>query len=512
MSTDAPVVQVAAGALRGRRPDRHGVTAFLGVPYAAPPFGPARFAPPRPAPAWEGVRDATRFGATVPKTRLSPHLEQMWPERWIEGEDCLNLNVWTPALDGSAPVLVWVHGGGFTNGSGSARELDGTAFARDGVVCVTLNYRVGADGFLFLDDGVANAGTLDQQAALAWVHEEIAAFGGDPARVTLAGHSAGGSSVLTQLVSPLSTGLYTRAASASTSGIHRLTSAEHALRVGRDLAARLGVTATREAMAAVPTPALLAAVDQQGREMALWGGDADVMAPWAPTADGHVLPEDPEGAIAAGRAREVPLLTGTARDELRLHLSPEGVEAVDEDGLSAAAAALGLGPAEVEVYRSHRPGASAGDLLVAVESDWWFRMPTIRLAEARAQGGTAQTWLYRFDRPRPQDNAGYGAAHAVDVPFVFDTIDVGETHARIGPRPSQQVADLVHGLWTAFAQGRDPRWPVYDTATRTTALITEGIDVVDDPDGADRAAWAAFHPHPPLARRRGSDPTRPDLT
>lgn len=498
MNAAGPVVDVEGGGVRGCLPDSHGVLAFLGVPYAAPPFGARRFRPPQPVIAWDGVRDATRFGATVPKTRLSPHFEQMWPERWIGGEDCLNLNVWTPDLNGRAPVLVWLHGGGFTNGSGSARELDGAAFARDGVVCVTLNYRLGADGFLFLGDGIANVGILDQQAALTWVGDNIAVLGGDPAQVTLAGHSAGASSVVTQLVSPLSAGLYVRAASGSTSGVHRLTSPAFALRVGHDLARRLDIEPTRNAFADVETPALLAALEQQAGALATWGGDADVMAPWAPTADGHVVPSDPEGALAAGRASGVPLLTGTARDELRLYRTPEGVADVDEEELVAAAGAVGLGRADIAIYRAQRPDASPGDLAVLIESDWYFRMPTVRLAELREQGGVSATWVYRFDRPEPSENAGYGAAHAVDVPFVFDTIDVGETHPRIGPHPSPQVAHLMHGLWVDFAHGRSPRWPTYDSTTRTTALLTDVITTADDPDGHDRAAWSPFELHPSL--------------
>lgn len=492
MSIHEPVVELPTGTLRGRRTGTDGVLAFLGVPYAAPPFGARRFRPPEPVEPWSGVRDATRFGPTVPKNRLTPHFEQMWPERWIDGDDCLNLNIWTPDLAGSAPVLVWLHGGGYTNGSGSALELDGTAFARDGVIAVTLNYRLAAEGFLFLDDGIANAGILDQQAALAWVRDHIAAFGGDPARVTLAGHSAGGSSVTTQLVSPSSAGLYARAISGSTSGIHRLTPPEFALRVGRDLAHRLDVPPTRAALSAVPTRALLAAVAAQAADLPAWGEEAVSFAAWAPTMDGAVVPADPEGVIAAGRSRDVPLLTGTARDELRLYLTPEGVDAVTDEGLATGAAAHGLGPGDVAAYRAAHPGATPGELLVAVQTDWYFRMPTVRLLEARAAGGAPATWAYRFDRPRPDENAGYGAAHQVDVPFVFDTIEVGETHARIGPHPSPEVAALVHGIWTGFVLGEAPPWPAYEPLHRSTALLTDRVEVVDDPDGADRVAWASF--------------------
>ena len=185
-----PVLRLRDGMVRGRV--ESGVAAFLGIPYAAPPFGPNRMLPPQPVPAWTGERDATAFGPTVPKGDYPPQYVPLFPEEVIPGEDCLNLNVWTPdAGAGGMPVLVWIHGGSFMNGSGSVGGYDGTAFARDGVVCVTINYRLAAEGFLFLGDGIANLGLLDQLAALRWVQENIAAFGGDPGRVTVAGESAG---------------------------------------------------------------------------------------------------------------------------------------------------------------------------------------------------------------------------------------------------------------------------------------------------------------------------------
>ena len=200
-----PVVRLHDGAVRGRV--ESGVAAFLGIPYAAPPFGPNRMRPPQPVPAWTGERDATSFGPTVPKGDYPPQYVPLFPEVVIPGEDCLNLNVWTPDVGaGGLPVLVWIHGGSFMNGSGSVGAYDGAAFARDGVVCVTINYRLAAEGFLFLGDGIANLGLLDQLAALRWVQENIAAFGGDPGRVTVAGESAGAMSVTTLLSMPLRLG------------------------------------------------------------------------------------------------------------------------------------------------------------------------------------------------------------------------------------------------------------------------------------------------------------------
>src|SRR6478752_5604268 len=252
-----PVVRLRDGIVRGRV--EAGVISFLGIPYAAPPFGPNRMLPPQPVPAWAGERDATSFGPTVPKGDYPPQYASLFPEVVIPGEDCLNLNVWTPDADaGGLPVLVWIHGGSFMNGSGSVGAYDGAAFARDGVVCVTINYRLAAEGFLYLGDGVANLGLLDQLAALKWVQDNIAAFGGDPARVTVAGESAGAMSVTTLLAMPSASGLFRRAITQSGAAAHTLTP-EIGLTVTRTLAETLGVEPTREAIAGVELDRLVQA-------------------------------------------------------------------------------------------------------------------------------------------------------------------------------------------------------------------------------------------------------------
>src|SRR5208282_971933 len=220
--TQHPVVRLKDGAVRGKA--ESGVSAFLGIPYAAPPFGVNRMQPPRLVKAWDGERDATAFGPTAPKGDYPPQYARLFPEVVIPGEECLNLNVWTPDADASGlPVLVWIHGGAFMNGSGSVGAYNGAAFARDGVVCVTINYRLAAEGFLYLDDGIANLGLLDQLAALRWVQDNISAFGGDPARVTVAGESAGAMSVTTLLSMPLAAGLFAQAIAESGAGAHTLT-------------------------------------------------------------------------------------------------------------------------------------------------------------------------------------------------------------------------------------------------------------------------------------------------
>jgi para-nitrobenzyl esterase len=492
--TQHPLVQLKDGAIRGRADG--GTAAFLGVPYAAPPFGAHRMQPPQPVVTWDGERDATGFGPTVPKGDYPPQYASLFPEVVIPGDDCLNLNVWTPDLHaGGLPVLVWIHGGSFMNGSSSVAEYNGAAFARDGVVCVTVNYRLAAEGFLSLGDGIANLGLLDQLAALRWVQANIAAFGGDRARVTVAGESAGAMSVTTLLSMPLAEGLFAQAIAESGAAAHTLTQ-DQATMVGGYLATALGVPADRDAIKAVPLATLVQAASdlvvevQTNPDPARWGSLALSLLPFAPVVDGSVLPAAPLSAFAAGQGGGVPLLIGSNRDEARLFLvAAATIDLIDEPTLAAVAGAYGLSQDALAVYRANRPDAGPGDLLAAVISDWFFRIPAIRVAEARAAAGSPGTWMYRFDRPEPQDNHRLGACHGVEIPFVFDTVALDELRPRLGEAPEQAVADQVHQVWVNFITRGDPGWAAYDPASRTTALLTERIEATDDPAGDERARW-----------------------
>jgi para-nitrobenzyl esterase len=492
--TQFPVVRLTAGTVRGKVSS--GVAAFLGIPYAAPPFGAYRMRPPQPVPPWEGGRDATTFGPTAPKGDYPPQYARLFPEVIIPGEDCLNLNVWTPDINAAGlPVLVWIHGGSFMNGSGSVGAYDGTAFARDGVVCVTINYRLAAEGFLFLGDGTANLGLLDQLAALRWVQANISAFGGDPARVTVAGESAGAMSVMTLLSMPLAEGLFAQAIAQSGAAAHTLTKDEGGM-VGGYLAEALGVPPDRESIKAVPLEKLVQAASdlvvevQTAPDPARWGQLTLSLLPFAPTVDGPVLPAAPLASIAAGQGGNVPLLIGSNRDEARLFLvAAATIDLIDDAALAAVASAYGLSGDGLAVYRANRPDSRAGNVLAAVVTDWFFRIPPIRVAEARAGSGAGHTWMYRFDRPEPQHNHGLGACHGAEVPFVFDTIARNEVHPLIGDTPSQAVAGCGHRVWVDFITSGDPGWAAYDLARRTTGLLTENINPVDDPAADERVLW-----------------------
>ena len=489
-----PVVRLKDGAVHGKA--ESGVYAFLGIPYAAPPFGENRMRPPQPVRPWEGTRDATAFGPTVPKGDYPPQYRTLFPEVVISGDDCLNLNVWTPDPGAAGlPVLVWVHGGSFMNGSGSVGAYDGAAFARDGVVFVSINYRLAAEGFLFLGDGTANVGLLDQLAALHWVQRNIAAFGGDTARVTVAGQSAGAMSVTTLLSMPLAEGLFTRAIAQSGAGAHTLAS-QDARRVGGYLADALGVPPDRESIKAVPLEKLVRAASdlvasvQTSPDPARWGKLTLSLLPFAPVIDGQVVPAPPVEAMAAGRGSGVPLLIGSTLDEARLFLVAPGIiDFVDEPGLAAAAGAYGLDGNGLAAYRANRPGGSPGDILAAVITDWFFRVPAIRVAEARGASAAARTWMYRFDWPEPQANHGLGACHAAEIPYVFGTSARADVRPLIGDSPSQAVADRAHRVWVDFITRGEPGWAPYGTASRTTGLLTEKLSPVDDPAGDERALW-----------------------
>ena len=501
MANSATSVRVAQGELRGT--SDQGISAFLGIPYAAAPFGDARMLPPRPAPSWDGVREASEYGPTCPKGDYPPQYQALFPEVTIPGEECLNLNVWTPDPGASGlPVLVWIHGGSFMNGSGSVTEYDGSAFARDGIVCVTINYRLGAEGFLYTGDGGANVGLLDQLAALRWVQENITAFGGDPGRVTVAGESAGAMSITTLLAMPLAGGLFQQAITQSGAGAHTLTPDE-SRSVAQFLAEALGVTPDRPAIAAVPADQVAQAAGalteevQTAPDPAKWGQLALSLLPFCPTVDGDPLPEEPLSALAGGASSSVRLLTGTNLEEAQLFLVAAGaIDLVDEATLAGGAAAYGPADGTVAAYQANRPGAGHGDVLAAIITDWFFRIPAVRVAEARAANSASaqNTWMYRFDWRSPAFDARLSSCHAVEIPFVFATLHEPSTHARLGTDAPQAVADTIHSAWVRFITDGDPGWPAYDTDTRATGIFTEKLEVASDPAGDERRLWEGRQP------------------
>lgn len=478
-----PVVSTAHGALRGRR--ERGVAVFRGIPYAAPPFGPRRFRPPVPLPPWDGVRDAGAFGPTPPKPPYSDAFARYLSDPVIPGDDVLNLNVWTPDPDPAArlPVLVWFHGGALTRGSSAVPVYDGHAFARDGVVCVSVNYRLGVEGYGLFPDTPPNPGLRDQIAALTWVHETIEAFGGDPGRITLCGQSAGAISVGALLAAPQTRGLVRRAVLQS--GPPEAAERAKVRRMVRRMASRLRIPATAEAFATVDRGLLLRTQAEVGRlSSPVLGGPA-----FGIVVDGDVVPRDPLDALAGGAAPGVDLLMGWTRDEHRLWLVPGGLmERVDRLGAVALAGAMARCRCGSEVprgYRALHPEAGTADLVGRLVTDHLLRVPLHRLADARA----AASYVYEF--AWPSGLPGLGACHGLELGFVFDTGEVPESRRLAGEGAPRELADAMHSAWVRFATEGDPGWERWDG--------THPVRVFGDraPDAEHAVAYTA---HGPLDR------------
>ncbi|RSS83302.1 carboxylesterase/lipase family protein [Streptomyces sp. WAC06614] len=455
-----PQVRTAHGVVEGRT--ERGIAVFRGIPYAAPPVGPAAFAAPAPLAPWDGVRDAGAFGPTSPKVPYAGPFATLLSDPEVPGDDCLNLNVWTPdpAPGAGLPVLVWLHGGALTRGSSACPVYDGAAFARDGVVLVSVNYRLGVLGYGLFPDAPANRGLRDQIAALEWVRDHIRAFGGDPARVTVFGESAGAISIGALLAAPRATGLFTRAVLQS--GAPEALPRDRVRTVVRRMASLLKVPATARAFADVDRRTLLAAQDTVLRRSGpLLGGPA-----FGLVTDPDTLPEDPLDALVHGRASaEVPLLMGWTTEEYRLWLAPTGaMRRLDRLGpvaVSLARRRTGKDRAAVRALRAALPGAGPAELAGQLFTDRLLRDPLRALAAADRP---APVHLYEFGWR--SGVPGLGACHALEIGFVFDTLAVPESSWLAGPDAPQALADEMHAAWVAYATCGDPGWAPYDGAGR----------------------------------------------
>lgn len=422
-----PIVTLSTGAVEGRRGD--GIDRFLGIPYAAPPFGSLRFATPAPVEPWEGVRQADSFGPTAPqRVGIASGGLPAVIEPTIPGDGILNLNVWTPTeRTGSLPVLVWIHGGGFFEGSSANPWYEGSAFARSGLIVVSINYRFGAEGFLELDGAPSNRGLLDWIAALRWVRDEGAAFGGDPTRVTVMGQSAGGMAVSALLGAPAARGLFHRAVIASGVSDVSAWTREQATRVSEGVVAELGIPRTREAAAGVAPEAFLDAHAEFVAKAAERG--ETVMPPWAPVVDGESL----LGSVfeTADTAADIPILVGSTRNEFAWM-----------------------------AYRDTPHDDAARDRGQAQFADAFFRIPIHRFSELR-RNVAAPTYRYEFCWPS-QAAPYIRAGHSLDIPFFFHTLTAPYVADYAGPRIPVELADEMHGAFAAFAREGEPGWPAYD--------------------------------------------------
>jgi para-nitrobenzyl esterase len=490
-----PVVATTQGAVRGLR--QCATLTFLNIPYAAPPRGAGRFAPPQPHEPWDGVRDATVPGPNAPQSERKLGTIDMVPyfgTGWSRGEDYLTVNVFTPAAGGEAlPVMVFVHGGGFVAGSTRSALYDGSAFARDGVVLVTLNYRLGIAGFLDIPGAPANRGLLDVVAALRWVRENIAAFGGDPHNVTLFGQSAGATTVGGVLATPEAAGLFHRAIVQSGSGLGAFTT-EQAARVTKAAAEALGIEPHVDAFADVSDERLVEAASQLAGIDLRTETHGDPLLGLSPFS--LVLDTQPAASVAAGLSADVDLLVGTNTEEANLYLVPVGKYATSTAAdVDEVAARSHPKPAQlVETYRKSRPEASFAELRSAIMADALFGAGSRALAAAHAAHPKSGTYAYEFAWRSQALGGELGATHAVELPFVFDLTDRPELNgpnALLGPdKPPADLASRVHETWIRFARTGNPGWDPYDTERRATMRIDAEWTQADDPRSQERQAWS----------------------
>ncbi|MFD7898546.1 carboxylesterase/lipase family protein [Streptomyces sp. NPDC059743] len=472
-----PEVATSRGAVRGTV--ESGVHVFRGIPFAQPPVGALRLAAPEPVLPWDGVRDADTFGPSAPQSQMlsQAQADAAAPEGSggapAEADDrgWLTLNVWTPDLGAARlPVMVWIYGGGYTQGSGDEPMYDGARLAgENGVVVVNMNYRVGAEGFGVFAGAPANRGLLDQAAALAWVRENIEPFGGDPDRVTVFGESAGAGSVAALLAVPRAQGLFRRAIVQSMpSHYYSLDLAEG---LGRGMAGLAGVPATAAGVASIGPQAIADATTALARQMAAdpgrWGAEA--MRAVSPVVDGDVLPRSPWEALAAGQARDVTVLGGhTSHEWLTIMAASGQLGGMDDTVVQAEFDRLT--PDGGKAYRAAFPDAQPWQLFEKLLTDWAFRVPLVQLLDAHvAGGGTAYAYELAWKTSvfgRPLE----GSPHGADVPLVFNTFGAGP----FGGEPTQEEKDLsarMRTAWTSFAAVGDPGWAAYGTQDRITQVF-----------------------------------------
>jgi para-nitrobenzyl esterase len=487
------------GKIRGV--DSQGIKVFKGVPYGASTAGRNRFMPPVDPAKWSGLRDALQYGASAPQRdpeaqaaggRLSVAGQGLPPE----GEDCLVLNVWTPAIkDGKKrPVMFWCHGGGFATGSGSSPDTDGANLARRGdVVVVTINHRLNVLGFTYLGEfggsefaQSGDVGMLDIVHALKWVKENISNFGGDPNTVMIFGQSGGGRKVETLLAMPSARGLFHRACIESGAAIQTV-DREWSIKAAERLMTKLQLNRSQvKDLQSLPVNKIMSAYFAVTRDMTAAGLDQMTQG-FSPTVDGKALPQHPFQPTASRVSANVPVMIGSTRTEMTL-FADAAAFSLDESGMRKRVSDLLKGNADraIEVYRKANPGASPSDLYFLIASDQRYGAPTMKIAERRAALGKAPVYLYYFRWETPVDGGRLKSPHTMEIPFAFDNVKIS---ARLtgGGAEAMALADKISDAWIAFARTGDPntpklpRWPVFNAKDRPTMVFNNQSKVENDP-------------------------------
>ena len=509
-----------AGSILGSSLEAEGTTIrrFLGIPYTAPPSGANRFRPPVPAAPWAGVLDCTAAGPAAPQNLENPAPPGSRPRKWSE-DGCLNLNIWAPPEDGPArPVMVWIHGGAFLLGANSDAMYDGARLAAAaGVVLVSINYRLGALGFLHLADLLgpgyedsSNVALLDQLEALRWVRRNIGAFGGDPENITVFGESAGAAAIGTLLGMPSSEGLFHRAIMQSGTA-ERYRRPDESAHISAQFLELCGLDKpSAKELLTLPAGRLLEA--QAALEKRIAAETYAVPLPFQPTVGTPSLPEPPLDGIRRGLNSGVDLLAGTNLNEgsFAVEMRPAAPEDPGyPDRAAAVLAAAGVPSAQAPGYTealarvlSREPGGK--EILEAAIADSVYRQPTNRLLAARQtaapNGAAGRNFAYLFTWRSPAMGGKLGACHALDIPFVFRHLDGPEAAFLTRGAAPQSLSNTMSGAWAAFARTGSPdtaglEWPEYGDARRTM-MLDDGARVEDDPRSGIREFFAGVRPLP----------------
>jgi para-nitrobenzyl esterase len=491
---NAPTASISSGTIRGVQLDD--LACFRGIPFARPPLGELRWKAPEPVEPWQGVRDCVSFGDSAMQGSLGGLGDMIGVAAGPVSEDCLYLNVWTPGLDAQRrPVMVWIHGGGNVVGSGAQPRIDGQHLARRGdVVVVTLNYRLGAFGFLHAPElgATGNEALLDQIAALRWVRREIEQFGGNSEQVTVFGQSAGGFDIAELMALPEAAGCFDAAIPMSGS-IGRQVSAEQGLEIADRFAEHFGgCTGLRE----------ISAADILEHQLELTGGELGGSVRFGPVRDGVLIKAEVEVALGAGtHTCGMPLLIGHTANEWGLWAAMNRKLArLDDEALrDNASRVFGARTDDaIEIYYSSAPNLTPLDVWTQMMTDVMFRIPAIRMAELHSEH-TPQTWMYRFDHPSPALEGRLGACHSIDIPFVWGTCDTENMPRFCGAGDAADaLSNVMMDTYLAFARHHDPNnahlpaWPGYTSAERQTMRLESEPGVVSDPGAAVREFWAAL--------------------
>jgi para-nitrobenzyl esterase len=491
------VADTTLGKVRGV--DASGIKTFKGIPYGANTTGKNRFMPPADPSKWTGIRDALEYGHSAPQRNpdapaRGSALATATAGLPSEGEDCLVLNVWTPAVDDGRkrPVMFWCHGGGFATGSGSSPGTDGTNLARRGdVVVVSVNHRLNVLGFTNFVEAFGrdyaqsgDVGMLDIVHALRWVRNNIERFGGDPNTVMVFGQSGGGRKVSTLLTMPSAKGLFHRATIESGATI-KLVDRDVSAKVAERLLAKLSLNNNQlRELQSLPIEKIMSAYFAVVRDMA---GVDQMTAGFSPTMDGTAVSQHPYFPSASAVSPDVPVMIGSTRTELTLQ-SDEASFSLDENGMRKRITDL-LGAntgAAIDVYRRANPGATPSDIYFLIASDYRYSAPTMKIAERRAALGKGPVYLYYFRWETPVDGGRLKSPHTMEIPFAFDNVKISSRLTGGGPE-AMALADKLSDAWIAFARTGDPNtkklphWPAFNAAERPTMVFDNVSKVVNDP-------------------------------